>query len=280
MPETTNNSVQQSLFAANREQVSGGNISRVICLLAPGTILIAGLNAQGEVFSAKNYSNNTAEWDADFFASICRNELLLRDVKLVKAVFVATHKQTLVPEALYHAEQATAMLRNIYHIQHDEVILSGTVNAEKAKVVYALPGDVVETIQQVFGKADMIPVTTGICGSKPDPRYEYQVSCLLMQGKVFASLHVRGALQWYQVFDFTNAEDIAYRIGTVCRQNNIGIADVYVNCMAGHDSLTAVIMELATYYPKIKYADSNTVIDEKQWLPVLYLLQQLNICAS
>ena len=279
MPEPTNNTIQQSLFAASREQVSGGNISRVVCLLQPKAMLIAGLNAQGEVFSAKSYTTGGAEWDTDFFTSVCRNELLLRDVKLVKAVFAATHKQTIVPDALYHAEQAVAMLRSMFHVAHDEMVLSATVNTDKAKVVYALPKDVVDMIQQVFGKANMIPITASLC-NKPDNRAAFQADCLLTEGKVFASLHINGALHWHQVFDFANAEDIAYRLGVACRQNNISTADVQVNCMAAHESLTAVVKELETYYPKIKYAGGNMVIDEKQWIPVLYLLQQLNICAS
>jgi hypothetical protein len=279
MPETTNNTIQQSMFAANRQQVSGGSISRVLCLLEPKAILVAGLNAQGEVFSAKSFTNTATEWDTDFFTSVCRNELLLRDMKQVKAVFVATHKQTPVPDALFNADQAAILLRSMFHVQRDEVILSAPLPADKAKLVYALPADIVDMIQQTFGKVNMIPVTAGIC-IRPESRAEQQVDCLLTPGKAFAALHVNGVLQWQQVFDFTNAEDIAYRLGNVCRQNNIAIADVHVNCMASHESLTPVIAELETYYPKIKYAGGNMVIDERQWLPVLYLLQQLNVCAS
>lgn len=279
MSQTTNNHVQQSQYAASRAQVSGGSISRVLCLLEPKAILVAGLNAQGEVFSARSYTNDGPAWEIDFFTSICRNELLLRDIKMVKAVFVATQKQLLVPDALYQQEQAATMLRHCFHIAQDETIFTADANPDKAKILYALPNDLSAMIQEVFGKAPVIPVTADL-GCKTDKTVSFHADCLLTQDKAFASLRINGQLHWHQVFDFANAEDIAYQLAAACRQNKVAIADLHIHSMSTHESLITVITELETYYPKIKYSGSNMVTEERQWLPVLYLLQQMNLCAS
>ncbi|XZF13850.1 DUF3822 family protein [Chitinophagaceae bacterium MMS25-I14] len=279
MHSTTNSSIKHSIYKAHESDTLMSEVTRVVCILMPRASLIAGLNTENEVciIRSHSYGNTYEAWHQDFFATMLTKDPLLGDLSILPSVFIAAEKQIIVPAALYDQQEAGNWLTSQFFVSPDELIHHCDAPADNAFIVYAQPAMADKLVKTYFNHAALLPVNIyQHCGTPAGDA----VQCLITENEVFASLRRKGKLTWHQAFSYTNAEEIVYQLGLMCKQYNIKLVDLNLQCAATETSCMAIIQELATFFPHLRYDHVVTDAADKDWAPVIYLVQQLNACAS
>lgn len=250
----------------------------VRCVLMPGSLTIGGYNEHGDVLAVGHhtYASPRNEWLPSFFEQQFLNEPLLMMGFQVSAVFIGSAHQMLVPDALYDATESGKWLRKLYHLHPEDSVLASEAKSEEAHYLLAVPVKMQALIHKYFPAADVLPLAAyqlKSTGAKAP-----LLRCLLTGNEVMATLHADGKLLWHQVFDYEVVEDIAWHFAQLCKEHGIPLIDLRLQVTTLCDGCYNDVLELETFFPKIKWASRDGSSGE--WSPVTYLLEQVYTCAS
>lgn len=266
-------------YRANEHDTVLSEVAAVICVLMPRALLVAGIDEGGQVVMARNssYPKDHAAWDADFFEHELMNETLLGVPQQVRAVFVGTTEELLVPQELFEADATRSWMKSLHAMCPDDAVHNQPISAIDAQQCFAVPVKIEKLLHRYFADTPIRHVST-YQFHKPPTEAPYLFQLLISQEHVFASLHATGKLLWHQQFGFQSQEDIAWQIARICRELQIQRTDLRLQVSMMSSDLFEIGPELERYYPRIRW-NSGLSATQEHWAPVLYLLQQLYACA-
>ena len=281
MPEFSNTTSASQSYNAHDGVNLIGQVSKVIFILFPRGLMVAGFSMQGDLLMAKytDYKEVLPVWILDFYEHRFIDEQLLSDGNKVTAVFIACEKSLLVPDELYDTEEANKWLQRLYFIEPTETIESYRMHDDKCHYLYTSPGTIKNVVNRYFPHAQLLPLSSYqfFKPYKTDP----VLQCCIASDHVYATLYKNKTLYWHQIFSYAVAEDIAYQIQLICKQYRINTDNLELQATIVHKGLSNVTQDLTQYFPKLKYGNNAEGYEAaKDWGKTVALLQQLFACAS
>ena len=268
--------INEQVYNAQEDTDQTPAVETVICVLMQRCIFMAGFDNNEELLTIHTigYSADKAVWDLDFFEQIVAQEPLLAAKEKVKAIFIASDRNLVVPEELYDEVAAKSWIKRIHFIEQNDTIETSSVANDKTQYLYAVPLSITALIKINFKKATILPL----------PLYHFQnikqqslyLKCCIGNEQVCATLHNYSQLLWHRIFDYSCAEDIAYEIKHLCMENNISPSKISLVCNATGAVEYETITALTQYYGGIKCGDGSPLGD--QWAPAISLAKQLLSC--
>ncbi len=277
MHSTEQIQIRQDSYNTKDARLTETGVKRTLYLLLPSSVLVAGMSHGGECISAR-YSNggdHCPEWESAFFDHVLDNELMLRIRHAEKHVFTSADRQLLIPDAVHQQEHSRHLLRDIYHLLPDDHIGQSLSRADKAHLVFAYDHAVQEMAERYI-QPEKITALNLYQFLKTEKESGYHVNCLLTERICYLTLRLNGRLLWHHTVLYSQAEDITYHILHACREWDIPMEKLHLECTATFPGAMAVIDRMRDFFTDI-YAGVGT---DGDWAPVIYLLQQLNSCVS
>jgi len=277
MTATTNNTYEQ-VYNIQEDESLSSRVAFSICLLMQRGILTAGYSSAKELLTIhySGYNKNRPVWDIGFFEQVIGSEPLLAAREKVKGVFLSSHRNIIVPDELYAENDAKKWLKQLYFIESGDRINIFPLENDNAQLLYAIPVGVAELVRINFKKTPVLPLP--VHHFDMEQVTSLYLQCCISNEQVVATLHNYSQLLWHKVFDYSCAEDIAYEIKLLCKENYIDAAKLNFVCNATCASEYDIVNELTRYFPSIKAGDGSDI--KSQWDPAISLANQLLECVS
>src|SRR5690606_24353440 len=240
-------------------------------ILIPRGLVVAGFSDRGDLLTIKysDYKKALPAWILDFFEHQFINEPMLASPHKVMAAFVASDKSMLVPEVLYEETTAEAWMRKLQFVEGNEVISTHHLREDKAYYLYAWPAAIKSLIGRYFTNARIFPFST-YQFYKPF-KSDCSLQCCITPEQVYATLYKNRSLHWHQIFEYQNAEDIAYHIRLLCNQHDITDEELLLQCTMTNRGLMNIVTELTQYFPELKDGTGNIMANDRNWTGTIYL---------
>ncbi|RYE23483.1 MAG: DUF3822 family protein [Sphingobacteriales bacterium] len=269
---------------ANKQQYASpdaGNlmasVKKVVVTICPRSLLVSGYGDSGEVLAMRyaDYNNVPTDWIIDFFEHQFLNEPLLNDPNRVTAAFIGSEKAMVIPAALHNAETAEQWLSKVQFVENDDVVTSQPLGNDKAQYVFAWPLMIKDLLKRYFPKAKAYPLA----------QYQFSknnsktatVDCCITAQEAFITVHsAKGTLLWHEVSKYGLAEDIAYRVQSICTQQHL--VDYTVRGTSLNSELVIVLHKMSPYFERLQVGDSQSYLNSSGWDACSYLSKQLYQC--
>lgn len=278
MSEITNSPLNEQIYKLHTGDNLVAQIARVIVVLMPRGISVAGFSDRGDLLMIKNneYKRTLPQWIIDFFEHQFLNDQMLSAPHKVTSVFIATEKTLLAPEVLYKPNEAESWLKKLYHVESNEIITTHHLREDKAYYLYAWPSAIKSLINRYFTKSKILPFST-YQFYKPF-KAECSMQMSLTADKAFATLYKNRELHWHQVFSYKSSEDLVYQVNHVANLFDIAPLQMALQCTVANKGLANHISDLLQYFPGLKDGTGTVVTNERTWVSNIYLIQQLYAC--
>ncbi len=272
------NNIYEQVYNAHEDDTLSSRVALVICLLIPRGMLTAGFSISKELLTIhySGYNKNKPVWGLDFFEQLFVTEPLLSTREKIKGVFISNNKNLVVPDELYAEKEAKKWLRQLYFIESKDVINILPLENDKAQYLYSFPIDIAELVKINFRKTPVIPLS--FHHFNMEQVHSLYLQCTVSNEQVVTTLHNYSQLLWHKVIDYSCAEDIAFEIKLLCKENYIDAAKLNIVCNALSSTEYSVINELTQYFPSIKAGNGLTI--HGRWDPAISLVHQLFECVS
>jgi hypothetical protein len=273
-----NNNTYEQVYNVAEDESLLSRVVIVICTLVPRGLIIAGYTANKELLTIHTitYNKNQPVWALDFYEHLFANEPLLAGRDKVKAVFICTNKQLVVPDDLYDETEAKKWLKHIHFIEATDVITSYHLPSDTANYLFATPVNITELIKINFKKAALMPLAAYQFNNLQQKSLFMQ--CCITNEQASITLYNYTQLLWHRIMDYTCAEDIAFEIKHMCVEANISPAKVSLVCNTISAAEFPVLTQLSQYIPGIKNGKGNSI--GGKWDAAISLAQQLIACVS
>jgi hypothetical protein len=271
-----NNNNYGQVYNIREDEALHTRVALVICLMIPRGMLVAGFSITKELLTIQyaGYNKNKPVWAVDFFEQLFASEPLLTAREKVKGIFISNNKNIIVPDELYTEQDAKNWLKHLYFVEAGDTINIFPLDSDKARYLYAIPVDIAELIKINFRKTPLVPLP--FHHFNMEQVHSLYLQCTITADQVTATLHNYSQLLWHKVFDYSCAEDIAYEIKLLCKENYIDAAKLNIVCNTLCASEYDIVNNLTQYFPGIK-AGNGLAIHER-WDPAISLVHQLSEC--
>lgn len=268
------------MYPATGHDTLLSEVRDVHCILMPRALLITGFSQEGRILMARynSYDRELPGWNAGFFEQEFGSEPMLRTPGQVKAIFIGSREELLIPNDLYQESAARKWMESLQAICPDDVLYGYDTRSADAQYAFALPAAMDKLLHRYFGDTRIIPLAA-YQFHKPAAGVPNLFQCLIAQDTVIATLHQGGKLFWHQHFSYQTAEDIAWQVASLCRELSIPRVDLTIECTTLCDDCYDLGPELERYFPKIRWSVGSGGDGPDAWAPVVYLAQQLYACA-
>lgn len=279
MSDVLNHSLSQQEYNIHPGDTLYDQVDRIICVLFPRGMIAAGFSDRGDMLMIRysDYKKELPTWIIDFYEHRFINEDLLGMPHKVHTVYIASEKNLIIPETIYQESEAAYWLSKIHYVEVNDLVSEYYLKENKAHYIYAWPSGVQNLINRYFPNAVSLPFAS-YQFYKPYQSQCFLQCCITME-QVYATLYNEDALTWHQVFNYQNAEDIAYHIKLLCKEHGIDSDKMGFQCTITSRSLTFVLQQVNQFFPKMKDGSGNVGANDKSWTGTIYLLQQLYACA-
>jgi len=279
MSDIINNALSQQEYNVHSSPGLFHEVDNVICVLYQRGFIAAGFSDRGDLLMIRysDYKKILPTWIIDFYEHQFLNEELLSASDKVRAVYIATDKNLVVPQTLFHESEAIQWLSKIHYVEVNDTVSDYYIKDDNAHYLYAWPSGIQSLISRYFPRAITLPFVA-YQFYKPYQSQCYLQCCITMD-QVYATLYNNNQLSWHHVFNYENAEDIAYHIHTLCKEYDINPENMGFHCTINSRSLTFVLNQLQQFFPKMKDGSGNVSTNDKSWTGTIYMLQQLYACA-
>ena len=269
----------QYTYRAHDRDTLLSEIATVQLILLPRALASAGFSDDGKVLMVQytGYEAMHGDWGCDFFEHQFMTEPLLGVPQQVKAVYVGSPAQLIIPNALYDEKETRGWLRELYPILESDWITSYEGVADDVQYRMAVPQAVHKLLERYFGHTAVLPLAA-IHLYKPNAGVAFNAACIITDELAFATLRKAGKLLWHKVFDWEKPEDIAWQLATACREYGMPLKVMRVEAAIISENRYDTLLELETLFPNIIWA-THALPEQGHWGPVLYAMQQLYACA-
>ena len=273
--ENNSNTLTQ-VYYVGEEEVSPSAVHLVICIFIQRGFLVAGFNSQKELLTIhySGYEQDKIVWESEFFHNIVSSHPLLEDPQKVRAAFILSDKNMIVPNDLYKDNHAKSWLKHIHFIEEDDVVESYPLDQERAMYMMAFPSQLRDLIKNKLPNALIQPMA--LYQFIKTPKIGLCLQCCVTNNQVCATLHIDGNLLWHKVFEYAAAEDIVFEGKYLCKENNYFATKLTILCNALTGAEYSVLSDYSQYYPAMKSGEGNRI--HSNWDAPTALVQQLLTC--
>lgn len=269
--------VRRQYLAHNGEDLLS-QVQKIICLVTPHVFVSAGYHPSGEVLMVKSSRFNEQAWDPKFIEHEFINDPMFAAPDMVKAVFVASSKNMLVPDELFvDINEASLWLNKLYHCEQGETIHIEHFSTNQIHCCYAFHAPIIDVLSQYLGEMCIKPLTMVHFKDKVADALQ----CTIADTYAKATLHFNNKLLWHQTFEYETAEDILYQLSAACQLHQIDIQDFLLSFTTTSIEEQPILKKLKKYFPNYKPSKSGIAdIIAPDWAATVFLFQQLYGCAS
>lgn len=273
--EVISNSFLQ-VYNVTDEDILPSQVDFTIGIITQRGMMVAGLSAHKEILSIhySGYGNDRVVWDISFFEQVIANEPFFSEPEKVKAIFVLTDKNMIVPGELYKENHAKVWLKHLHFVEQDDVIDSFQLEADRAMYLMAIPGHIKTLLRNNFRNASIKPMA--LYQFQKPPKIGLCLQACISYEQACATLHIDGNLLWHRVFDYSAAEDIVFEGKYLCKEHNYFATrlSIMFNSITGAEF--PVLSDYSQYYPAMKSGEGNRI--HSSWDAPLTLVRQLLPC--
>jgi hypothetical protein len=281
MAELSNHTITNLYFNAHEGPTLIAQVEKVILLIFPRGLLVAGFNASGDLLMINYTAHNDSmpTWILDFYEHSFIDNKLLQAPEKIAGVFIATEKYLIIPDELFSEGHAEDWLKKIFFVESGETTDRFRLHEDKAHYLFAYSTAIKNLATRYFHVAPVLPLA---CYQFHKPyKMDAILQCCITPDQVIATLYKNQHLTWHQNFAYSTAEDIAYQIGLMSKQYRLDSQNMDFHVSVVHKELNNVVLDLTQYYPKLKYGnDGDNIGHSKEWNMTSNLLQQLISCVS
>lgn len=274
----TNPNKNEQVYNVREDEQLLSRVALVVCVLTQRELYVAGFSISKELLTIHYYTYNTAKpvWEIDFFEQLFASEPLLLVREKVKAVFVGSGRNLIVPDELYNENEATRWLHRLHFVERQDTITSHALENDKATYMQVVPLYITELIKINFKKASVLPLSAYQFGERPAQSLHLQLC--FGNSHAMATLHNYSQLLWHRYIEYTCAEDVAYAIRLHCKENYIDPAKLTITCNALSALEYNAVNDLSAYFQVVKAGNGLTI--HSRWDPAITLANQLLECVS
>ena len=278
MTEVSNSTNSRQAYNVHNGDSLFSQVARVICVIMPRALAVAGFSDKGDLLTIRynDYKRSLPPYILDFFEHQFINEPLLATPHKVTSAFIAGDKSMLVPDVLFNSETSEKWMRQLQFVEGNELITPYHLADDKAQYMYAWPAAVKSLISRYFAKAQELPFAS-YQFYKP-AKGEHSLLCSVTPEFAYATLYNNRNLIWHQAFDYQNAEDIAFKLHLLCKQNDIDSGKINIQATGISKSLNNTVQALSQYFPQLKDGSGSVQANDAGWTSAIYLFQQLYAC--
>lgn len=272
---TASKNTFEQVYNVREESDLSSKVSYVICAILQRGIMVAGFSATKEllIIHYTGYNSNKPIWEIDFFEYLISQEALFTNKEKVKAVFICSEKNFVVPDDLYEEKAAKDWLKRIHFVESRDVTDAFHLEDDKARYVHAVSQGILELIKINFRKATVQPMS--LYQFRNTKKMSLQLHGFITNEQVSLTLHNYSQLLWHKIFDYSCAEDIAYGIKHFCMENNISPSKIAFKCDAVSAAEFDTLNALSQYFPGLR---SGKGVIETKWDATISLALQLFEC--
>ena len=264
------------VYNISDEDVLPSQVDFYVIIVHQRGMLTAGFGGQKEVLSIhySGYDNERIVWDVPFFEQVIAHEPFCSEPEKVKAIFVMSEKNMIVPSELYKENHAKSWIKHIHFIEQDDIIDAFPLDADRAVYLMAMPGPIKTLLRNNFHNAEIKPMA--LYQFYKPPKIGLCLQACVSAEQACVTLHIDGNLLWHRIFDYASAEDIVFEGKYLCKEHNYFATRLSIM----FNSLTAgefpVLSDYSQYYPAMKSGEGNRI--HTSWDAPVALLRQLLAC--
>jgi hypothetical protein len=198
---------------------------------------------------------------ASHFKNLVRsNDMLLADDYKEMQISVVNTKSTLVPTALYNADDIDTYLNFNHDLGADDLIYCDNVKIGDIQNIYAVSNTLQSTIDALLPKAKIIHYSTGLLQNlllQYKNRIEKRVF-VNMQMTHFEIIVTEGRkLHFYNTFKHQTSEDFLYYLLFVCEQLQLSPEKIDLVLLGEVEKNSAIYDMLYKYVRNINFIERN-----------------------
>lgn len=272
----SNSGLLEQVYNVREDDTLSARVALVICVLVERGAFVAGYTIGKELLTIHYaaYGANKPVWELDFFEQLFASEPLLALKDKVKGVFTGGAKNLVVPDELYDVQEAENWLRKLHFVEQTDRISTYELENDKAVHLQAIPVNISELVKINFKKALVLPLHA--YQFEGENAQSLHMQLCLTDDQVFVTLHNYSQLLWNHVVRYSCAEDIAYAIKLLCKENYIDPVKLHMSCNALNGAAYDVVNALTQYFPNVKSGNGEVI--NARWQPAICLANQLLAC--
>jgi hypothetical protein len=272
----SNSGLLEQVYNVREDDTLSARVALVICVLVERGAFVAGYTIGKELLTIHYtaYGANKPVWELDFFEHLFASEPLLAVRDKVKGVITGTGKNLIVPDELYDEQEAEKWLRKLHFVEQLDRVNTYPLDNDKAILLQAMPVNIAELVKINFKKAMVLPLHA--YQFEGENAQSLHMQLCLAGDQVFVTLHNYSQLLWNHVVSYACAEDIAFAIKQMCKENYIDPVKLHISCNALAGTDYDVINSLTQYFPNVRSGNGEVI--NARWQPAICLANQLLAC--
>jgi hypothetical protein len=278
MSADLNNHIARRSYTAHTGDNILSQVASVICVVTPHALLSAGIHPSGEILVVHSSSYKQEAWSPVFIEHELLNDPLLVAPEQIKAVFVATPKNIIIPKELYPGDAiAPDWLKSIYHCEPQEKLQVQELSPGNSSCCFAYPENIEQCFSKYIQQTRILPLNYVHFYNGIDAANSLQ--CTITDHYALGTLQHNGLLHWHQTFEYASAEDIVFHLAKACQSFGIDHVSYPLSCTTAGDQLAPVLQRVGEFFPSM-HKDHTGIATAlfPQWSATVHLFQQLNSC--
>jgi hypothetical protein len=282
MSADLNNHIVRRHYKAHDGDNILSQVQHVICIVTADALISAGFHPSGEVLVVHSSRYEPGQWNKEFLEQELLNDPLLADPLLIRCIYLATLKNIIIPGELFPGDTvAPQWLQSIYYCEKTEKLRVQDLGKSNASCCYAYPASVEECFTHYVSGLKFLPLN--YIHFHNSVAAVNLLQCTITDRYAIATLHHSRQLHWHQTFEYSNAEDIVYRLTAACHSFGIDPHSYPLWYTATNDGLDPVLKALQGYFPatEVRSQEGIAAVAAPEWSATIRLFQQLNAsCVS
>ena len=218
-------------------------------------------NQQYAAIEQVNFMNNQSlEQSFDLFENYFKDSTFAKiKYKSVTAI-VASEFFTIVPQALFEASAAAAILQFNTNINFEAEIISKQINSIESTVIQAVPVNLKKGLEKLFGEVKLLHHTEPLIMESMTQFKNSNEKTLLahIQNGHFELMAIANhKMIFFNSFQFVTTEDVAYYTLLVCETLKLNPEEITLKLCGEIEKKSAIYALLYKYIRNIEFLNSH-----------------------
>ncbi len=208
-----------------------------------------------------NFMNNQSlEQSFDLFENYYKNSTFDKIKYKSITVIVASEYFTIVPQALFEANAAAAILQFNTNISFEAEIISKQINSIESTVIQAVPVNLKKGLEKLFGEVKLLHHTEPLIIESMTQFKNSNEKTLLahIQNGHFELIAIANhKMIYFNSFKFVTTEDVAYYTLLVCETLKLNPEEITLKLCGEIEKKSAIYALLYKYIRNIEFLNSH-----------------------
>lgn len=210
-----------------------------------------------------NFMNNqNLAQSFDLFENYFKDSTFARIKYKSVTVIIASEFFTIVPQALFEASAATAILQFNTNINFEAAIVSKQVNSIESTIIQAVPVSMQNGLEKLFGEFQLLHHTAPlIIESMTQFKNSHEKTLLAhVQNGHFELMVIENhKMIYFNSFQFVSTEDVVYYTLLVCETLKLNPEEITLKLCGEIEKKSAIYALLYKYIRNIEFLNSHRI---------------------